>query len=1000
MSANPSKLLLIDGHSLAFRAYYAFGKSKQGGLRTSDGIPTSVCFGFLKSLLEVIGKEQPDSVAIAFDLAEPTFRHQADPTYKGDRVETPVDFIPDLANLQQLLRAFNLPIITAPGYEADDAIATLSKKAAAVGTRVKIVSGDQDLFQLIDPEKGITVIHLSASKNTSPKEFGPAEVAEKLGILPTQLVDYKALCGDKSDHIPGVNGIGEKTAVKLLKEYQNLDNIYASIDKIKGSLQKKLLEHRDAAYHSRFLAQIVDNVPLEFSLEDFKLKGFDPAIALPLLEKLELRDFVRQINQIQEKLGGNIEVTLSNQYQHQHNDTNNNNLDNSDQSRDIQLSLFTQTQMPTENIPAKISPVKSTVASQTINLNQKTEIKPLDNQTISINPEIIDTPEKLNQLVTRLKTYTNPEIPVAWDTETTALEPRDAQLVGIGCCWGNQPNDMAYIPIGHTNGNQLELSQVLGALREILESSAYPKALQNAKFDRLIFRCQGINLAGVVFDTMLASYLLNPDAAHTLKDLSLRYLSGIESLSYKSLNIPKGQTIAQLSIAEVANYCGLDVYATFLLVPKLRQELQKIPQLEKLLQTVEQPLEPVLADMEYQGIRVDTVYLGQLSQQITQQLEAIEQKVYQLAGMPFNLNSPKQMSEVLFDTLHLDPKKSRQIKTGYSTDAATLEKLQGDHEIIDYLLEHRTLAKLKSTYVDSLPQLVRPDTQRVHTNFNQAATATGRLSSSNPNLQNIPIRTEFSRQIRQGFVPEPGWLLVSADYSQIELRILAHLSQEPVLIQAYQNYQDVHTLTAQLLFEKETVTPEERRLGKTINFGVIYGMGAQRFAREAGFTVAEGKKFIERFNQRYAQVFAYLETQKKEAIARGYVATILGRRRYFTFESPTLQKLKGSNPANIDLNLGRLTQQDAQNLRAAANAPIQGSSADIIKIAMVKVHELLQAYQARLLLQVHDELVFEIPPHEWAELQRKIRQTMETAVQLSVPLVVDIHAGNNWMEAK
>lgn len=1000
MSANPSKLLLIDGHSLAFRAYYAFGKSKQGGLRTSDGIPTSVCFGFLKSLLEVIGKEQPDAVAIAFDLAEPTFRHQADPTYKGDRVETPVDFIPDLANLQQLLRAFNLPIITAPGYEADDAIATLSKKAAAVGTRVKIVSGDQDLFQLIDPEKGITVIHLSASKNTSPKEFGPAEVAEKLGILPTQVVDYKALCGDKSDHIPGVNGIGEKTAVKLLKEYQNLDNIYASIDKIKGSLQKKLLEHRDAAYHSRFLAQIVDNVPLEFSLEDFKLKGFDPAIALFLLEKLELRDFVRQINQIQEKLGGNIEVTLSNQYEHQHNDTNNNNLDNSDQSRDIQLSLFTQTQMPTENIPAKISPVKSTVASQPINLNQKTEIKPLDNKTISINPEIIDTPEKLNQLVTRLKTYTNPEIPVAWDTETTALEPRDAQLVGIGCCWGNQPNDMAYIPIGHTNGNQLELSQVLGALRGILESSAYPKALQNAKFDRLIFRCQGINLAGVIFDTMLASYLLNPDAAHTLKDLSLRYLSGIESLSYKSLNIPKGQTIAQLSIAEVANYCGLDVYATFLLVPKLRQELQKIPQLEKLLQTVEQPLEPVLADMEYQGIRVDTAYLGQLSQQINQQLEAIEQKVYQLAGMPFNLNSPKQMSEVLFDTLHLDPKKSRQIKTGYSTDAATLEKLQGDHEIIDYLLEHRTLAKLKSTYVDSLPQLVRPDTQRVHTNFNQAATATGRLSSSNPNLQNIPIRTEFSRQIRQGFVPEPGWLLVSADYSQIELRILAHLSQEPVLIQAYQNYQDVHTLTAQLLFEKETVTPEERRLGKTINFGVIYGMGAQRFAREAGFTVAEGKKFIERFNQRYAQVFAYLETQKKEAIARGYVATILGRRRYFTFESPTLQKLKGSNPTNIDLNLGRLTQQDAQNLRAAANAPIQGSSADIIKIAMVKVHELLQAYQARLLLQVHDELVFEIPPHEWAELQPKIRQTMETAVKLSVPLVVDIHTGNNWMEAK
>lgn len=994
MSANLSQLLLIDGHSLAFRAYYAFGKSKQGGLRTSDGIPTSVCFGFLKSLLEAIDKEQPDSVAIAFDLAEPTFRHQADPTYKGDRAETPVDFIPDLANLQELLRAFNFPVITAPGYEADDAIATLSKKAAAEGTRVKIVSGDQDLFQLIDPEKGITVIHLSGSRNTSPKEFGPAEVEEKLGILPTQVVDYKALCGDKSDNIPGVNGIGEKTAVKLLKEYQNLDNIYASIDKIKGTLQKKLSENREAAYHSRFLAQIVDNVPLEVSLADFKLQGFDAAIALPLLQKLELRDFVRQINQIQQKLGGTVESN-NNLGWALPTDSLSSNQNDLEQSEDIQLSLFTQ-----PNIAPKNPPVQATVAPTTINITQEPETKTLDNKTISIDPEIINTPEKLNQLVAKLKTYTNPEIPVAWDTETTGLEPRDAQLVGIGCCWGNQPNDMAYIPIGHTTGNQLELSEVLGALRGILESSDYPKALQNAKFDRLIFRCQGINLAGVVFDTMLASYLLNPDDSHTLTDLSLRYLSGIESLSYKSLNIPKGQTIANLSIAEVANYCGLDVYATFLLVPKLRQKLQQIPQIDKLLQTVEQPLEPVLAEMEYQGIRVDSAYLGQLSQQINQQLEEIEKKVYQLAGLPFNLNSPKQMSEVLFDTLNLDTKKSRKMKTGYSTDAATLEKLQGDHEIIDYLLDHRTLAKLKSTYVDALPQLVRRDTQRVHTDFNQAATATGRLSSSNPNLQNIPIRTEFSRQIRQGFVPEPGWLLVSADYSQIELRILAHLSQEPVLIQAYQTSQDVHTLTAQLLFEKETVTPEERRLGKTINFGVIYGMGAQRFAREAGFTVAEGKKFIERFNQRYAQVFAYLETQKKEAIAHGYVATILGRRRYFTFESPTLQKLKGSNPAAIDLNLGRLTQQDSQNLRAAANAPIQGSSADIIKIAMVKVHQLLQEYQARLLLQVHDELVFEIPPSEWAELQPKIRQTMETAVKLSVPLLVDIHSGHNWLEAK
>ncbi len=994
MSANPATLLLIDGHSLAFRAYYAFGKNKDGGLRTSDGIPTSVCFGFLKALLEAIAQEKPEAIAIAFDLAEPTFRHKADANYKSDRTETPADLIPDLANLQELLRAFNLPVITAAGYEADDVLATLSQKAAAARTRVKIISGDQDLFQLIDPEKGITVVHLSSRRNISPREFGPSQVEEKLGISPAQVVDYKALCGDKSDNIPGVSGVGAKTAVKLLKEYDNLDNIYASIDKIKGSLQKKLIADKEAAYHSRFMAQIVDNVPLDVSLADFKLSGFDQAIALPLLKKLELRDFVRQIHKIQQQLGGKVAAIAEPEtYDLFSTDSNtdiNNDLDN---SGDVQLSLFSQPKTATNQATIPAATATKQVDTETTETSE----------TVLIQPQIIDSPEKLNQLVDRLKTYTDPDTPVAWDTETTALEPRDAQIVGIGCAWGKKTDEIAYIPTGHTTGKQLDLSQVLAALRPILENSDYPKSFQNAKFDRLIFRCQSIKLAGVVFDTMLASYLLDPVGSHNLTDLSRDYLSGIESLSYKSLKIPKGQTIADLEISQIANYCGLDAYATFLLVPILRHKLQAIPKGQQLLQQVEQPLEPVLADMEHQGIRIDSAYLGELSQQIGRQLDEIETKVYQLAGEPFNLNSPKQMSEILFNRLNLDTKKSRKIKTGYSTDAATLEKLQGDHEIIDYLLDHRTLAKLKSTYVDALPQLVRQDTQRVHTDFNQAATATGRLSSSNPNLQNIPIRTEFSRQIRRGFIPEPGWQLVSVDYSQIELRILAHLSQEPVLIEAYQNNQDVHTLTAKLLFEKETVTPEERRLGKTINFGVIYGMGAQRFSREAGVSVAEGKTFIQRFNDRYSQVFEYLETQKKEAIAHGYVSTILGRRRYFIFESNTLRKLqeKQVNPADIDLKkFGRLSVRDSQNLRAAANAPIQGSSADIIKVAMVKVHQLLQEYQARLLLQVHDELVLEIPPEEWSELQPKICQTMETAVELSVPLLVDIHSGNNWMEAK
>ncbi|MBO0350623.1 DNA polymerase I, partial [Phormidium pseudopriestleyi FRX01] len=535
----------------------------------------------------------------------------------------------------------------------------------------------------------------------------------------------------------------------------------------------------------------------------------------------------------------------------------------------------------------------------------------------------------------------------------------------------------------------------------ILESSDYPKCLHNAKFDRLVLRCQGIQLAGMVFDTLLASYLINPETTHNLTDVSSRYLE-VTAESYKNLGLAKGKTIADLAIPKAAQYCGLDVFTTYQLVGKMQEELADKSKLHQLLIEVEQPLEPVLAEMEYTGIRINSDYLGTFSQQLEAQLQEIETKGYQEAGEEFNLGSPKQLSYILFEKLELPISKSRKTKTGYSTDAAVLERLQGEHPLVDLIIENRTLAKLKSTYVDALPKIVRKDTQRVHTNFNQAATATGRLSSSNPNLQNIPIRTEFSRQIRSAFLPETGWLLVSADYSQIELRILAHLSQEPVLIEAYQNNRDVHTVTAQLLFEKETITAEERRMGKTINFGVIYGMGSVRFARAIGKTSQEGKLFIKRFYERYGKVFECLNGLQKQAIARGYVETILGRRRYFDFQGDSLNQLKGTAWESIDLDKlnKKMGMQDSQNLRAAANAPIQGSSADIIKVAMVKMHEVLKAYQARLLLQVHDELVFEIPRDEWEELQPKIKSTMELAVPLSVPLVVDIHAGENWMEAK
>jgi DNA polymerase I len=962
LTVTPPTFILVDGHSLAYRSYFAFAKGRDGGLRTTTGIPTSICFGFLKCLMEVIATQQPQAMAVAFDLGLPTFRHEADDTYKADRKETPEDFIPDLENLHELLNGLNLPIYTAAGYEADDVLGTLAQRVTAVGYRVKILTGDRDLFQLIDADKEITVLNFSPDalkrSTNSITEFQAEQVKEKMGVLPSQIIDFKALCGDKSDNIPGVKGIGEKTAVQLLNSYGSLENIYAALDEIKGANQKKLATGKQDADKSRYLATIVLDVPIEFNLEDCQLKGFDPSVLSQILQKLEFKFYLDKINDIQQRFGGKVAEAPK-----------------------------------TETAEAEFEDADFFTFAET----QAAQKKP----TSSIQPSIINTEAKLTELVTLLKKFTNPETPVAWDTETTDLEPRNAELVGIGCCWGMNPDEVAYIPVGHKTGQNLNKDVVLEALRPILESANYPKALQNAKFDRLILRCQGINLAGVVFDPMLASYLLNPDSSHNLMDLSQRYL-GLTAKSYLEL-VPKGKTIADIDIPSVADYCGMDAYSTFGLVPKLRDDLEEIPALSKLLVEVEQPLEAVLAQMEYTGVRINSAYLQELSQHLETDLARLKETAIEIAGENFNLGSPKQLSQILFEKLGLSTKHSRKIQTGYSTDAATLERLQEIDQtgFVDAIIEYRTLSKLKSTYVDALPALVHPDTQRVHTDFNQATTSTGRLSSSHPNLQNIPIRTAFSRQIRKAFLPETGWLMVAADYSQIELRILAHLSQEPILVQAYQQNEDVHTVTARLVFEKENITSEERGVAKTINFGVIYGMGSLRFSRSTGIDKNIANEFIKRFNERYPQVFAYLERVKKEAISLGYVETILGRRRYFEFTNDSLRKLKGSKPEDINLSkLKNLGAYDAGLLRSAANAPIQGSNADIIKIAMVQLHEVLHKYQARLLLQVHDELVFEIPPEEWDELQPQIKSVMENAVKLSVPLVVDARAGENWMETK
>ena len=974
-------LLLIDGHSLAFRSFYAFSKGGDGGLSTKAGVPTSVTYGFLKALVDTCKGLRPQGLVVAFDTAEPTFRHEADAAYKAHRDEAPEHFFADLTNLQQILQqSLDIPLAMAPGYEADDVLGTLANRAANAGWRVRILSGDRDLFQLVDDQRDISVLYMGGgpyAKASGPAEMRRDGVIAKLGVTPEEVVDLKALTGDTSDNIPGVKGVGPKTAITLLAAHTDLDGIYTALDELqaagpkakdpkgalKGALIDKLASGKDDAYRSRHLAEILIDIPLPTDPR-LELGSVDAGSLAASLEELELYSLAKQVG--------------------------------------TYAQLFSAG--PPEPAPPSAAPITPTS-------NDAPATAP------DLQPQLITTAQALEQLMTRLLAATDPAAPVALDTETTSLNPFKAELVGIGVAWGEQPDALAYIPIGHlppaaadllsappAPPAQLPLETVLAALAPWLASEEHPKTLQNAKYDRLILLRHGLPLGGVVLDTLLADYLRDANAKHGLEVLAERNF-GFVPTGYSEL-VPKGATFAVVPIDAASQYCGMDVHLTRRLAPLLRQQLEDLgPALLPLLEQVEQPLEPVLALMEATGIRIDIDYLKELSEELSTTLVRLEADARAAAGTDFNLASPKQLGELLFETLGLDRKKSRKTKTGWSTDAAVLEKLEADHPVVPLVLEHRTLSKLKSTYVDALPLLVEPETGRVHTDFNQAVTATGRLSSSNPNLQNIPVRTEFSRRIRKAFLPQEGWQLLSADYSQIELRILAHLSGEAVLVNAYQKGDDVHRLTARLLLDKaesEPVSSDERRLGKTINFGVIYGMGAQRFARETGVSQAQAKEFLQRYKQRYPKVFAFLELQERLALSRGYVETLLGRRRPFAFDPAGLGRLLGSDPLTLDLEAARRAGMEAQQLRAAANAPIQGSSADIIKLAMVQLHAALatSGLPARLLLQVHDELVLEAEPTAMPQVRELVQRTMEQAVSLSVPLVVETGVGANWMEAK
>jgi len=1043
MASPKPLLLLVDGHSLAFRSFYAFAKGGDGGLATKEGIPTSVTYGFLKALLDNCKGLQPQGLVIAFDTAEPTFRHEADEAYKAHRDVAPEHFFQDLRNLQGILASsLDLPLCMAPGYEADDVLGTLANRAANGGWQVLILTGDRDLFQLVDDQRQIAVLYMGGgpyAKNSGPTEIREEGVLAKLGVRPTEVVNLKALTGDSSDNIPGVKGVGPKTAISLLQENGDLDGIYAALEALadekaskgvlKGALKAKLSAGKENAYRSLMLAEILVDIPLptEPRLELGKVKA---DLLAAQLHELELHSLAKQVDRFAEifssgasgaevlvkavvgageKAGARIfagdgekpgtgvgtgvgsgvggigpEVAGADG----HGQLGFGSIGQTLNAKAIDASHAVQSPSAQATaLPAAPGFPGAAALPETAALPALPQLQ----------PQLISCPAQLSALVERLMAHTNPAAPVALDTETTDLNPFKAQLVGVGLAWGTGLEELAYIPIGQP----LPLEEVLAALAPWLASASHPKALQNAKYDRLVLLRHGLPLKGVVMDTLLADYLRDAGERHSLDELAQRHF-GFKPTGFSDL-VAKGENFSSVPVDAAALYCGMDVHLTYRLASILRGELNAMgPELPRLLDEMELPLEPVLAQMEATGIRIDIAYLQELGQAMGEQLQLLEQQAHQAAGGEFNLASPKQLGELLFDKLGLDRKKSRKTKTSWSTDATVLEKLEADHPVVALVLEHRTLSKLKSTYVDALPLLVEPETGRVHTDFNQAVTATGRLSSSNPNLQNIPIRTAYSRQIRKAFLPQEGWQLISADYSQIELRILTHLSGEEVLVEAYNNGDDVHALTARLLLDKEEISADERRLGKTINFGVIYGMGAQRFARETGVGQAEAKQFLSKYKERYPKVFGFLEQQERLALSRGYVETLMGRRRPFHFDPHGLGRLRGKAPEEIELEVARRGGMEAQQLRAAANAPIQGSSADIIKKAMVQLDQQLAAtgLPARLLLQVHDELVLECDPNAQPEVMALVKNTMEQAVTLSVPLVVEIGAGPNWMEAK
>lgn len=916
----PPTIYLIDGHALAYRTYFAI---TGGGARftTTAGEPTAGIFGFASVLIRLLEQERPDYLAVAFDTGK-TFRNQLFTGYKATRAKMPEDLRPQIDRIRQMIDAFDVLRTEMEGFEADDVLGSIARQAVAAGLGVKIITGDKDLLQLVDDR---VIVSLPGSKLSDSKDYTASDVKALLGVTPGQVVDYKALVGDHSDNIPGVHGIGEKSATALLDQYPTLEEIYSHLDAIPARVKSKLEEDRESAFLSRDLATIRTNLPVSLDLEKASTKILNFPAVEEFFQKMEFRTLVGRLRNLQMQgigTGGQ------------------------------QLALFGQEIHRVGEDPAH-----------------------------KIDVKVVNSEEDLTQLIKQLSSARE----IALDTETTSISPMKADLVGIS--FSVKEGEGFYIPVGHRTGEtQLPIAKVMAGLQSVLKDPEKRIIGHNLKFDAIMLARNGCLPVNLYFDTMIAEWLLHPDSRNLgLKDLAEIYL-GIRMLHIEEL-IGSGKNqidMSLVSIQKAADYAAADAEVTFGLMKVLESKLSDAKEL-KILHEVEMPLIPVLAGMEMAGISLDEPFLKQMSAELSTRLTEIEGEVQKIAGYAFNLNSTQQLSKVLFETLKLEPPdRGKKTASGhYSTSAEVLEELRGKHPVVDLILENRELSKLRSTYLEALPLAVNPKTHRVHTSFNQAGTVTGRLASSDPNLQNIPVRTELGSQIRKAFVAQPGNLLLSVDYSQIELRIVAHMSGDEAMLEAFRAGQDIHATTAAAIYNVDLneVTKEQRRHAKAINFGLIYGMSAFGLTRTTGLTLAEAENFVKEYFNDFPGVKRYLDEMRRTATQRGFVETLLGRRRYF----PNLKS--GSNPA-----------LRAREEREAINAPIQGTAADILKIAMVRLPAALQkdALHSRMLLQVHDELVLECPRDELVETAKVVQNVMETAFPLSIPLITEASWGSNW----